>query len=86
MGQFTGWRCDGPKCDNVSETEKLPAGWIKVVPIVDGKVGESGEGTFTLCSNKCMMTLGKERYHAAVERGDEKGSPWLEKRLRGDEQ
>lgn len=71
MARFVGFRCDGPNCSTVEETEKEPPGWIKVTPIPKGDVPPGDQGTFVLCSNRCLARLGKARFDAAADRGEE---------------
>lgn len=73
MARVTGFRCDGASCGNVSEADALPIGWMTLSVSVDPKADAHPEGNvFHICSNKCLRNLGRDRYAAAVERGDEK--------------
>lgn len=69
MPRFSGWRCDGPRCSSVAETDQPPPGWINVtVTLKEGEeVGRTGgANSFILCSNRCMARLGRERHQAAL--------------------
>ena len=75
MARVTGFKCDGPKCSSISENGHLPIGWVRVIPVVDSEKVREGENELHLCSNNCLVRLAKERFSAAVEAGQEKGSP-----------
>lgn len=54
MAQITGYVCD------VCETFSLKRdGWLKVTPYVQGD--NPGSGGIDVCSNRCLIRLGKER-------------------------
>lgn len=80
MARITGFRCDGPKCQNVSETEHLPPGWMTVQVHVPAEAAGrdpskqvrpvgSDSAHFHICSNRCLTNLGKARHQADVEMG-----------------
>lgn len=71
MARLVGWKCDGPDCPETSDQEAVPVGWIKVQPVIDVEHVRNGTDGLTLCSNYCMMKLGKARYDAGVEDGTE---------------
>lgn len=81
MARIQGYRCDGPNCSTVTETESIPDGWITVKVHVSAKAagldpdkqvkGLHPSDDFHLCSNSCLAKLGKARYEAAREMGTE---------------
>lgn len=79
MARITGFRCDGPRCQNVAETEHIPDGWLTVKVHVSPEAagrdpqkqvhGLKEVQDFHLCSNRCLANLGKERHKADLDSG-----------------